>query len=60
MLLVILKAKTLLECFTKKNFNKQNRKSLELKRQSKEKEMSSMLNRKAATILLTVELIKKT
>ena len=40
MLLVILKAKSLLERFTKNNFNKQNRKSLELKRQSKEKEMS--------------------
>ena len=60
MLLVILKAKILLERFTKKNCKKQMKKGLELKKQLKEKAINFTLNGKDMIILLTVELIKKT
>ena len=58
MLLVILKAKKLLELFTKKNCKTQIKKSLELK--SREKATNYMLNGKAAIVRLIVGLIKKT
>ena len=60
MLLKILTEKKLLERFTKKNFKKQIKKSLELKIKKKEKATNYMLNGKALIILLTVGLIKKT
>ena len=60
MLLVILMVKKLLERFTKKNCKKQIKKNLELKKLQKEKTINYMLNVKAAIILLTVGLIKRT
>ena len=60
MLLVILMVKKLLERFTKKNCKKQIKKNLELKKFQKEKTINYMLNVKAAIILLTVGLIKRT
>ena len=56
MLLVILKAKQLLERFTKKNCNN----SLELRKQKRGKTINCMLNAKATIVLLTVGLIKET
>ena len=58
-LLVILKAKKLLERFTKKICKKQSKKSLELKKCKKKKVIKYMLNGKATIIILTVGLIKK-
>ena len=55
MLLVILTEKKLLKRFTKKNSKKKIKKSLELKKQEREKTINYMLNRKATI----VQLIKK-
>ena len=60
MLFVILKVNESLERFTKKNRKKQVKKSLGLKKQSRQKVINYMLNGKAMTILLIVGLIKKT
>ena len=60
MLLVTMKAKKLLEIFTKRNCRKQVKKSLELKKSLKEKMINYMLNGKTIIILLTNALIKKT
>ena len=57
---VLLKAKKLLERFTKWNCKKEIKKSLELKKYLKEKMINYILNGKAMKILLTVGLIKKT
>ena len=59
MLLVILKAKKFYQHFTKKNSKKQIKKSLELKKQYRQKAINYMLNGKAMIILLTVGLKKK-
>ena len=56
MLLVILTEKKLLKRFTKKNSKKKIKKSLELKKQEREKTINYMLNRKATI----VQLIKNT
>ena len=60
MLFVILKVNESLQRFTKKNRKKQVKKSLGLKKQSRQKVINYMLNGKAMTILLIVGLIKKT
>ena len=60
MLFVILKVNESLERFTKKNRKKQVKKSLGLKKQSRQKVINYMLNGKAMTILLIVGLIKRT
>ena len=54
MLLVILIVKKLLERFIKKNCKTQIKRSLELKKKSKEKEINHMSNRKATIIRLIV------
>ena len=54
MLLVILTEEKLVESFRKKNCRKQIKKSLELKKQLKEKMINHTLNGKATIILLTV------
>ena len=59
MLLVILMVERLLEHFTKKNHKKQIKKSLELKKQSRENVINYTSNRKATITLLIVGLIKK-
>ena len=60
MLLFILTVKKLFKRFMKKNYKKQTKTTLELKKLSREKMLNYMLNRKAMPILLTVALIKKT
>ena len=60
MLLVILTMKKLLKRFTKYNCKKQIKKSLELKKYSRENEISYMLNGEATIIFLIVVLIKTT
>ena len=57
---MILKPKKLLKHFAKNNCKKQIRKSLELKKQQREKAINQMLNGKATIVLLTVGLIKMT
>ena len=59
MLLVILKANNFLERFSKNNFKKQIKKSLELKKYKREKVINCILNGKAPIALLIVELMKK-
>ena len=59
MLLVISTVKKLLKCFTKKYCKKQIKKSLKLKKYSREKVINYMLNGKAMIILLILGLIKK-
>ena len=59
MLLVILKAKKLLERFTKKNCKKTNQKGFIVEKVIKKKVISCMLNGKTMINLLTVGLIKK-
>ena len=54
MLLVILTEEKLVESFRKKNCKKQIKKSLELKKQLKEKMINHTLNGKATIILLTI------
>ena len=49
----------MLERFTKRNCNKQIKKSLDLKKELKEKAINYVLNGKATIILLTVGLIKR-
>ena len=60
MLLVILKSKKLLKCFTQKKCKKQIKNCLELKKQYREKVIKFMFNEKARAVLLTVGLIEKT
>ena len=61
MLLVILKSKDIVWAFYKKTTcKKQIKKSLELKKYSKEKAINYMSNGKTRIILLTVQLIKMT
>ena len=59
MLLVILTVKKLMERFIKRTCKKQIKKSLDLKKLSREKVINYILNGKATIILLTVGLIKK-
>ena len=59
MLLMILMEKKLFESFTKTNCRKTNKKSLELKMESKEKVIKYMLNEKDTIIGLIVVSIKK-
>ena len=59
MLLMILMEKKLFERFTKTNCRKTNKKSLELKMESKEKVIKYMLNEKDTIIGLIVVSIKK-
>ena len=59
MLLMILMEKKLFERFTKTNCRKANKKSLELKMESKEKVIKYMLNEKDTIIGLIVVSIKK-
>ena len=60
MLLVILKAKKLLEGFTQKNCRKQMKKILELNEYLREKKINYMLNEKDTIIHLIAGQIKKT
>ena len=52
--------KKLLKHFRKTNSKKQNRKNIELKKQSREKMINSMLNGMVMIIRLIVGLIKRT
>ena len=52
MLLVNITVKKLLECFTKKNCKRQIKRSLELKKQSKEKRINYTVNGKAVIVCL--------
>ena len=55
MLLLILMEKKLLECLTKKSCKRQIKKSLELKKLSREKRINYMLNGKDMTLCFIVE-----
>ena len=57
LLLVVLKAKKLLECFAKMNCKKTNQR--EFRVEWREKAINYVLNQKAAIVLLIVGLIKK-
>ena len=52
--------KKLLGCFRKKNCRKRIKKSLKLKKKSREKVINYMLNGKVMTILVTAGSVKKT
>ena len=60
MSLVILKAKKLLECFTKKNCKKSNQKEFRVEKRIKRKGGKLMSNGKTKIVLLSIGSIKNT